>query len=88
MIVSNDHNNLVFDEGSPLCLLQVEQSQGQLFAFVQCVDASLEEHRAGKNRGTKRYWGRFDWNAKEASIKAILHNGGKWPDLVVPKERD
>ncbi|TQV85222.1 hypothetical protein FKG94_03260 [Exilibacterium tricleocarpae] len=81
MVIVNNHDNLVFDECSPDCHLQVEQSQGQLFAFVQCVDASLQEHRSGKNRGTKRYWGKFDWSTKEESIRAILHYGGKWPTL-------
>ena len=81
MIVVNDDNNLVYDSESPLCILKVEHTQRQNYAFVQCVDASLEEHKAGKNRGVKRYWGRFVWESQEHYIREILHDGGKWPEL-------
>ena len=81
MIVVNDGNNLVFDSKSDLCHLHVSRTQDQLYAFIQCVDASIEEYQAGKNRGTRRYWGKFDWENEEACIKAILHKGGKWPEL-------
>ncbi len=81
MIIVNDLNNLVFDDQSDLCHLQVEETQGHLCAFVRCVDASLEEHQVGKNKGLKYYWGHFNWEDQEGCIKQIMKNGGKWPRL-------
>ncbi|OQX33922.1 MAG: hypothetical protein B0D91_13345 [Oceanospirillales bacterium LUC14_002_19_P2] len=81
MIVVNDGNNLVFDDNSADCLLHVAQSQGQLFAFIQCIDASLEKYQAGNYRLTKRYWGQFAWNDQEHCIREIMRNGGKWQNV-------
>ena len=85
MIIVNDLNNLVFDDHSQLCRLEVAETQGQLFAFVRCVDASLDDYQSGKNKGTKEYWGHFTWDNQESCIKQIMKNGGKWP--ILPNAR-
>lgn len=81
MIVTNNNNNLVFDDQSSDCRLIVSRTGGRNYAFVQCLDASAEEHAKGKNRGTRRYWGEFHYDDKENSIRQIMNSGGKWPDL-------
>ena len=81
MIVVNDGGNLVYDSESPLCEFITTRTFGQNYAFIQCIDASPEEHAQGKNRGLKRYWGPFDWDTKEQDIEGIMETGGKWPTL-------
>jgi len=73
-------NNLTFDDNHPDCELELCRSQGQLFAFVQALDLGMKGNRH-KKPIKKRYWGLFSHENKEASIQAILENGGKWPDL-------
>ena len=81
MIITNDRGNLVYDDESPLCQLIVTSSQGFQYAFMQCLDSDLSDYRAGKAKRVKRYWGAFNHDTKEESIRDIMHYGGKWPDL-------
>lgn len=69
-------NQLVYDDDHPDCICRVVQSQGQLFAFVQCLDMGLSDDEVVY---TKRYWGRFEWHSED-HMRAILENGGKWDD--------
>ncbi|WED26427.1 hypothetical protein L3V77_15730 [Vibrio sp. DW001] len=68
--------NLLFDDEHPECFYIISSAEGQLFAFVQCLDVG-----GNKKPRPKRYWGAWDWDAPEQSIKHILKNGGKWPQL-------
>ena len=67
--VVNNGNNLVFDFYHKDCRLVLSHTQDNNFAFVACLDASKEEHEAGKNRGVKKYWGRYDPEQPEDSIR-------------------
>ncbi len=66
-------NNLVWDDNEPKCRIIHSQANGQLFAFVQCVDKPTGH--------TKRYWGAWSPNDPERSMLEIMSNGGKWPNL-------
>ena len=81
-VIVNEGNNLVFDFYHKDCRLVLSHTQFDNFAFVACLDASKEEHEAGKNRGVKKYWGRYDPEQPKDSIREIMNFGGKWPDLT------
>ena len=81
MLITNNIGTLVFDDQSPLCELVTASTFGSKYAFIQCIDASPEEHSKGQNRGVKRYWGLFEWETKEQDILNIMETGGKWPEL-------
>lgn len=80
MKVMNDLNNMVFDDQDSRCFLRVHHCQGQKFAFVVCLDLGWPDCRL-QEPIPKRYWGKFSWDNKEASIKQIMHSGAKWDDL-------
>ncbi len=67
-------NQMIYDDAHPKCTCKVVQSQGQLYAFVQCLDMGMDGKRLV---GTKRYWGRFEWGSED-HMRAILATGGKW----------
>ncbi|REC93383.1 hypothetical protein [Kushneria indalinina] len=69
-------NQLVYDDAHPQCTCRVVQSQGQLYAMVQCLDMGMDGEEVV---GTKRYWGTFEWDSED-HMRAILKNGGKWDD--------
>jgi len=71
------NNNLVFDDSDKLCFCTHSSSQGEAFAFVQCLDVGMD----GLMRNPKRYWGKWDSHNPEDSMKAIMEHGGKWPKL-------
>lgn len=68
-------SGLLYDDANPLCGKILDRSQGQNFAFVQCVE---EKHPDDYPR---RYWGRWDFEDEERSMREILECGGKWPNL-------
>jgi len=71
-------NGLVFDKANPKCKCLLSEAQGQVYAFVQCLDTGMD----GQENGIiKRYWGKYSHENEEASIRAIMQNGGKWPVL-------
>lgn len=70
-------NQLVYDDADALCKCILSESQGNLYAFIQCVDTGMD----GNARYTARYWGAFSHDDTAGSIKKILANGGKWPSL-------
>lgn len=70
-------NQMIYDDDHPQCSCHVIQSQGQLYAFVQCLDMGMDgEHVVA----IKRYWGRFEWDSED-HLRDILRNGGKWGDF-------
>ena len=73
-------NSLLFDDDDSLCFCVHSSSQGEVFAFVQCRDVGMD----GQMRNPKRYWGKWDWDSPEDSMKAIMEYGGKWPELPAP----
>ena len=80
MIIMNDLKNMMFDDHDPRCFLRVHFCEGQNFAFVTCLDLGWPDCRL-QEPIPKRYWGKFSWDDKEASIKKIMHSGAKWDDL-------
>lgn len=81
MKVANDMGTLVYDSEHPLCSMKLCNSQGQLYAFLTVLDMGMP-HCPLNPPHQKRYWGRFSWEDEVGSIAAILHNGGKWPQLA------
>lgn len=71
-----DNGVLLYDESNELCKLYVKASQGNLFAFITFIDK-------GCPTNTKKYWGSWDWDAKEESIAQIMETGGKCDDWNV-----
>lgn len=71
-------NGLLYDESNRQCLCILNQSQGLTYAFIQCLDVGMDGRETPI---TKRYWGQFLRDDKEASIRDIMLNGGKWPVL-------
>ncbi|EBM7196732.1 hypothetical protein T040_22110 [Salmonella enterica subsp. enterica serovar Senftenberg] len=71
-------NGLVFEETNPHCKCILSEAQGELYAFVQCLDMGMDGRETAI---VKRYWGRYSHDAREDSIRSILLNGGKWPKL-------
>ncbi|EAQ8948821.1 hypothetical protein ZP73_003604 [Salmonella enterica subsp. enterica] len=71
MKIQVEVNGLVYDSTNPKCKCILNNSQNTLYAFIVVLDGDY----------TKRYWGKYDHDAQEASIKEIMLWGGKWPDL-------
>jgi hypothetical protein len=85
MKVYNESRDMVFDDADPRCVVFFCEGIGGPFAFIQCLDLGLPE--SGHSvPDIKRYWGPWDSNAPETSMKHILVRGGKWPTLP-PTER-
>lgn len=80
MKVYNDINNMVFDDADPRCIVRTCFGQRRNYAFVQCLDLGNPGNRLSVP-GVKRYWGEWDADNPEESVKLIMKNGGKWPDL-------
>ena len=80
MKIENDMGNLIFDDSLPDCRKIITQSQGQLFAFIVCLDIGVGE-KPFKKPIKNHYWGKFSWENEHDSIRSIMANGGKWPDL-------
>lgn len=76
-ILITTETNLRYDSNDAHCSITTSHAHGQPYAFIQCLD--IGSH--GKSRRIKRYWGRYDPNNAEESIKKIMMNGGYWPDL-------
>lgn len=73
-------NGMIYDESNRDCQCHLADAQHEVFAFIQCLDVGMDGTASAIK---KRYWGRYDHDNKEASIRAIMENGGKWP--VLPK---
>ncbi|MGJ0637483.1 hypothetical protein [Xenorhabdus bovienii] len=71
-----EFNNLLYDSTNSNCKCILADSQGKIYAFVQVLDIGMPESLL-----IKRYWGVYEHNDPEASIKNILMYGGKWPNL-------
>lgn len=71
MQIKVEVNGLIYDSGNKACKCILADSQGKLYAFLQALDGSIK----------KRYWGEYSHDAPEASIRAIMERGGKWPKL-------
>lgn len=71
-------NGMIYDEAIRDCQCQLATTQNELFAFIQCLDLGMDGQETPIK---KRYWGRYDHDDKEESIRAIMQNGGKWPLL-------
>lgn len=76
MKIKVEVNGLVYDSSNPKCMCILSNSQNTLYAFIQVLDGDM----------TKRYWGLYDHDAQEDSIKEIMRWGGKWPDLPESNE--
>lgn len=76
MIVENDNGNLLYDSAHDLCGIIIRQSQGELFAFVTCLDVREDGNYTKVDQ--KQYWGRYSHDESAQAIKEILHHGGKW----------
>lgn len=71
-------NGLVFEEGHSQCQCILSDAQGELFAFVQCLDTGIDGQESVI---VKRYWGHYSHDDRAGSIEDIMRNGGKWPVL-------
>lgn len=70
-----EQNGMYYEDYNPDCYCEVVCGpNGQMFGFIQCVDANTGEK--------KRYWGFWDASEVEKSIKFIMDRGGKWPSLI------
>ncbi|EDK1561911.1 hypothetical protein [Enterobacter hormaechei] len=76
MKIKVEVNGLVYDSSNPKCKCILSDSQRKLFAFIEVLDGDM----------TKRYWGEYDHDAPEESIKEIMRWGGKWPRLPESEE--
>ncbi len=66
-------NGMLYQDDHPDCLFIQSSTVSGSYAFIQAFDTSTNM--------AKRYWGPFNIEQPEASIKAIMQNGGKWPAL-------
>ena len=80
MKVTNDYGNLHYDSDDKRCRLITANDGQSHYGFLQCLDLGNPGNRL-KTPGKKRYWGRFNPDQPEQSIKAIMGQGGKWPAL-------
>lgn len=71
-------NGMLYEDYHPDCKCITSQTDTGTYAFLQVLDQGTGMH--------KRYWGRFDVERPEASIKRIMTLGGKWPSLPAPDE--
>lgn len=72
--------NLLFDSTNPQCYVIKSCANGYTFGFVQCLDIGTRDNRHDKPH-IKRYWGALLHDDYAYSIKKIMENGGKWPQL-------
>jgi len=85
MKVYNDEQNMVFDDVDPRCVVHTCFGLNGIYGFVQCLDLGWPEGRL-EVPGIKRYWGPWDVEYPEDSVRQIMAKGGKWPTLP-PMER-
>lgn len=72
-------NQMLYDDHDPRCKLILSMSNGQLYAFVQCIDRGMDL----EDQHLARYWGAFTHADPESSVREILAYGGKWPALPI-----
>ena len=87
MKVTNEYGNLVYDEENQDCSIEFCQSQGKVYAFITALDYGIS-HTPRILPLQKQYWGEYNLNKQQDSIREILHNGGKWPLLTNRVEWD
>ena len=81
--ITNTAGNFFYDESDPDCILMIHPFEnGRGVAFVQCIDTGAQS----EHRFVRRYWGPWDQTQPDESIRAILDNGPKWPDLPAPPD--
>ena len=80
MKVFNDERNMVFDSADPRCVVCTYFGLDSSYGFVQCLDIGWPGYRLSVP-GIKRYWGPWDAEYPEESVRRIMANGGKWPAL-------
>jgi len=73
-------NNMLYDDSDARCYCVLSQAQGHYFAFVQALDLGAP-HCRYESPHTKRYWGFWNPDDPDESIRNILLVGGKWPSL-------
>ena len=78
MISVTSDNNMFYEDYNPRCkfvhgTLMYAPMAGQDVAYIQCIDLNTDEE--------KRYWGVFDFNDIEGSVKNIMKYGDRWPKL-------
>ncbi|MEL6008212.1 hypothetical protein J4Z08_21035 [Citrobacter portucalensis] len=71
-------NGMIYDSEHRDCKCILNEAQGQVYAFIQCIDTGMDGNETAI---PKRYWGQYAHAAPEASITRIMQNGGKWPVL-------
>ncbi|HBN3195581.1 TPA: hypothetical protein L2F60_004826 [Escherichia coli O25b:H4-ST131] len=76
MKIKVEVNGLVYDSSNPKCKCILSNSQRKLYAFLLVLDGDM----------MRRYWGEYDHDAPEDSIKEIMQWGGKWPDLPASED--
>ncbi|KZY32536.1 MULTISPECIES: hypothetical protein [unclassified Oleiphilus] len=84
MKVINDTENLVYDSGHLMCRIIFNTAVGQDYAFVSFMDVGFDHCRL-KKPIRKRYWGPWDHDDPEGSLKLIMDWGGKWDELTKQK---
>ncbi|WP_417521916.1 hypothetical protein [Marinobacter sp.] len=80
MKVHNDERNMVFDNSDPRCVVFTCYGLEGAFGFVQCLDLGWPESRLLVPE-IKRYWGPWNADNPEGSVRRIMAKGGKWPML-------
>jgi hypothetical protein len=80
MKVYNDDRDMVFDDADPRCAVFTCPGLKGTYGFVQCLDLAWPEARLVVPE-IKRYWGSWDVECPEESIRRIMVKGGKWPTL-------
>ncbi|WP_166267442.1 hypothetical protein [Marinobacter caseinilyticus] len=85
MKVYNDERDMVFDNADPRCVVFTCHSLNHTYGFVQCLNLNWPECGASVPE-IKRYWGPWDVENPEDSVRRIMAQGGKWPTLP-PMER-
>lgn len=81
MYLVNDQENMIFDSEDYRCLLiKAMGPDGRIHAFIQCLEVG-NIHNHLKILHPKQYWGFFNPEEPEESIKEIMRHGAKWPVL-------
>ena len=80
MVTLETENGMFYEDYHPRCkcilgTLMYASNEGVDVAYIQCIDVNIDEE--------KRYWGLFDVEDVEGSIRKILKFGHKWPRLPV-----
>lgn len=71
--IAKTKEGLYFDTNDQECKIKIEQSQGKLFAFIECKN----------NLGhIKKYWGLYSHNNPKKYILEIMRTGGKWENPI------